>query len=333
MRWRERRSPASACIRDWGHAFARPSEAADSRGVRDSTSTRPRRAVRSASRGPGTGSHAASVRREIDGLLGAHAASTTAGTNWTTTNSSPAWRHHGPAVPRYEAYQAQAGAARRKRREEMRLDEFKPKVLSSFVRNRSSTGSILPLIGDNLAKQMGTAGEQTRTDRMGLLLLISPAGLRQDDADGVHRQPPGRDLHEDQRPGHRARGHLHRPGRGHQRRGPRGTHALNLAFEMGDNVMIYVDDIQHTHPELLQKFISLCDAQRRIEGVYNGKTRTYDLRGRKVAVVMAGNPYTESGRGVPIPDMLANRADTYNLGDIIGDHAEAHLRCRTSRTR
>ena len=37
---------------------------------------------------------------------------------------------------------------------------------------------------------------------------------------------------------------------------------------------------------------------------------------------MAGNPYTESGGKFQIPDMLANRADTYNLGDIIGGHAE-----------
>ena len=34
---------------------------------------------------------------------------------------------------------------------------------------------------------------------------------------------------------------------------------------------------------------------------------------------MAGNPYTESGDKFQIPDMLANRADIYNLGDIIGD--------------
>jgi hypothetical protein len=98
---------------------------------------------------------------------------------------------------------------------------------------------------------------------------------------------------------------------------------LNLALEMGDNVMIYVDDIQHCNPEFLQKFISLCDATRRIEGVYKGRTRTYDLRGRKVCVVMAGNPYTESGEKFQIPDMLANRADIYNLGEIIGDTAEA----------
>jgi hypothetical protein len=80
-----------------------------------------------------------------------------------------------------------------------------------------------------------------------------------------------------------------------------------------------VDDIQHCNPEFLQKFISLCDGQRRIEGVWRGRTRTYDLRGRKIVVVMAGNPYTESGTRFRIPDMLANRADTYNLGDIIGN--------------
>ena len=92
---------------------------------------------------------------------------------------------------------------------------------------------------------------------------------------------------------------------------------------MGDNVMLYVDDIQHTHPEFLQKFISLCDATRKIEGVRNGRTRTYDLRGRRVAVVMAGNPYTESGERFQVPDMLSNRADVYNLGEIIGDSADA----------
>jgi hypothetical protein len=98
---------------------------------------------------------------------------------------------------------------------------------------------------------------------------------------------------------------------------------INLALEMGNNVMLYLDDIQHTHPELLQKFISLCDAQRRIEGVWNGRTRTYDLRGKKFCIVMAGNPYTESGARFQIPDMLANRADTYNLGDILEGKQDA----------
>ena len=98
---------------------------------------------------------------------------------------------------------------------------------------------------------------------------------------------------------------------------------LNLALEMGDNVMIYVDDIQHCNPEFLQKFISLCDAQRKIEGVWRGQPKTSDMRGRRVVVVMAGNPYTESGEKFRIPDMLANRADTYNLGDDMKGREDA----------
>ena len=94
---------------------------------------------------------------------------------------------------------------------------------------------------------------------------------------------------------------------------------------MGDNVMIYLNDIQHCNPEFLQKFISLCDAQRKSEGVYQGRARTYDFRGRKVAVVMAGNPYTESGEQFRIPDIPANRADIYDLGDIIDDTAPTFL--------
>ena len=97
---------------------------------------------------------------------------------------------------------------------------------------------------------------------------------------------------------------------------------LNLAFEMGNNVMLYLDDIQHCNPEFLQKFISLADGQRKIEGVYNGVTKTYDFRDKKFCVIMAGNPYTESGDKFRIPDMLANRADIYNLGDVIGDSAD-----------
>ena len=93
---------------------------------------------------------------------------------------------------------------------------------------------------------------------------------------------------------------------------------LNLGLEMGSNVMLYLDDIQHTHPEFLQKFISLCDGTRRIEGIWKGKSKTYDMRGKKFCVVMAGNPYTETGEAFQVPDMLANRADIYNLGDILG---------------
>ena len=232
-------------------------------------------------------------------------------------------RFESERVPKFNAFHAQKVQLAEEKREELRLEEFKPTVMSSFVRNRLLNDVYLPMIGDNLAKQLGTAGDATRTDRMGLLLLVSPPGYGKTTlmeyvanrlgitfvkVNGPAIGHAVTSLDPEDAPNASAREEIEK---------------LNLAFEMGDNIMIYLDDIQHCHPELLQKFISLCDGQRKIEGVYNGVARTYDLKGKKVAVVMAGNPYTESGGKFQIPDMLANRADTYNLGDIIGGHAEA----------
>ena len=221
-------------------------------------------------------------------------------------------------VPRYNDFVAAKREIIDTEREHLRLSEFKPRVLTSFVRNRLIDEVYLPMIGDNLAKQMGVAGEQKRTDLMGLLLLISPPGYGKTTLMEYVANRLGITFMK-----------INGPAIGHQVTSLDPVEApnasareevekLNLSLEMGDNVMIYLDDIQHCNPEFLQKFISLCDGQRKIEGVYKGQTRTYDLRGRKVAVVMAGNPYTESGDKFQIPDMLANRADTYNLGDVIG---------------
>ncbi len=226
-------------------------------------------------------------------------------------------------VPVYERYTHGKAALAKNQREKMRLDEFKPRVMSSFVRNRLLDRVYLPLIGDNLAKQIGVAGEETRADRMGLLLLISPPGYGKTTLMEYVADRLGLTFMKINGP---AIGHTVTsldPNEAPNASAREEVNKLNLALEMGDNVMIYLDDIQHCHPEFLQKFISLCDGQRRMEGVFNGKARTYDLRGRKVAVVMAGNPYTEQGGKFQIPDMLANRADTYNLGDIIGGHADA----------
>jgi hypothetical protein len=228
-------------------------------------------------------------------------------------------RHEQQVVPLFNRYADLKKRLTDQMREELRLEEFRPRVLTSFVRNRLINQVYLPLIGDNLAKQIGVAGEGKRTDLMGMLLVISPPGYGKTTlmeyianrlgiifmkingpAIGYHVTS----LDPAEAPNASAREEVEK---------------INLALEMGDNIMIYLDDIQHCNPELLQKFISLCDAQRKIEGVYKGKSRTYDLRGKKVVVVMAGNPYTESGEKFKIPDMLANRADTYNLGDIIGD--------------
>jgi hypothetical protein len=209
------------------------------------------------------------------------------------------------------------------KRQGMRLESFKPKVMSAFVRNRLIDEVYLPLIGDNLAKQLGATGAQTRTDRMGLLLLISPPGYGKTTLVEYIADRLGITYIKINGP---ALGHNVTsldPGEAPNAAAREEIERLNLALEMGDNVMIVIDDIQHTNPEFLQKFISLCDGQRKIEGVYQGKAKTYDLRGRKVVVVMAGNPYTETGSKFQIPDMLANRADTYNLGDILGGHSDA----------
>ncbi len=226
-------------------------------------------------------------------------------------------------VPAYHAYHDLKNRVVNEARDEMKLTEFQPRVLTSFVRNQLIDQVYLPLIGDNLAKQIGTAGADKRTDRQGLLLLISPPGYGKTTLMEYIANRLGIIFMKVNGP---AIGHevtsldpAAAPNAGAREE----IEKLNLAFEMGDNVMIYLDDIQHCNTELLQKFISLCDAQRKIEGVYKGKAKTYDFRGRKVAVVMAGNPYTESGEKFQIPDMLANRADIYNLGEIIGDSDDA----------
>ena len=234
-------------------------------------------------------------------------------------------RHRLYVVPEFRRYLELRQAILAEQREKLRLDEFKAKPLSSFVRNKLINDVYFTIIGDNLAKQMGTVGENRRTDLMGLLLLISPPGygkttLMEYVANRlglifmkVNGPALGHDvlsLDPDQAPNATARQELEK---------------ANLAFEMGNNVMLYIDDIQHTNPEFLQKFISLCDGTRRIEGVWNGKTKTYDMRGKKFCVVMAGNPYTESGEVFKIPDMLANRADIYNLGEVLGGMQDAFI--------
>jgi hypothetical protein len=110
-------------------------------------------------------------------------------------------RFHRTSVAGFRGYQAERGRMLARARERLRLSEFKPRVMSSFVRNelidrvylpligdnlaRVMSSFVrnelidrvyLPLIGDNLAKQMGALGDGKRTDNMGLLLLISPPG-------------------------------------------------------------------------------------------------------------------------------------------------------------
>jgi MoxR-like ATPase len=220
-------------------------------------------------------------------------------------------------VPAYNQFHQKKQSVLIEQRKRLRLEEFKPNALSSFVRNKLINDVYFPIIGTNLAKQIGAAGNNKRSDLMGLLLLISPPGYGKTTLIEYVASKLGMTFVKINCP---SIGHDQLsldPAQANNSTAKNEVEKINLAFEMGNNVMLYLDDIQHTNPEFLQKFISLCDGSRRVDGVWNGASKTYDMRGKKFAVVMAGNPYTESGEAFSIPDMLANRADIYNLGDTL----------------
>ncbi|MEV7161824.1 DNA repair ATPase [Streptomyces microflavus] len=261
----------------------------------------------------------APLTERVEGLLGDHPRIGSGGTLTVRIDELLArtgeFRTH--AVPAFRAYQRLRTSLVAAERGRLRLDDHRPRVMSAFVRNRLLDEVYLPLIGDSLAKQLGTADADRRTDSQGLLLLVSPPGYGKttlmeyvaDRLGMVLVKISGPNLGHDvtsldpaQAPSATARQEIEK---------------INFALEAGNNTLLYLDDIQHTSPELLQKFIPLCDATRRIEGVRDGEPRSYDLRGKRFAVCMAGNPYTESGEHFRIPDMLANRADVWNLGEVL----------------
>ncbi|MEU6379317.1 DNA repair ATPase [Streptomyces sp. NPDC046909] len=226
-------------------------------------------------------------------------------------------------VPAHRAYQRHRTEVVAAERARLRLDEYRLRIMSAFVRSRLIDEVYLPLIGDSLAKQLGTTGETKRTDTGGLLLLISPPGYGKTTLMEYVADRLGLILVKVNGP---ALGHTVTsldPAEAPNATARQEIEKINFALEAGNNTLLYLDDIQHTSPELLQKFIPLCDATRRIEGVRNGEAHTYDLRGKRFAVCMAGNPYTESGSRFRIPDMLANRADVWNLGDVLTGKQDA----------
>ncbi|MEU6441469.1 DNA repair ATPase [Streptomyces sp. NPDC047046] len=218
-------------------------------------------------------------------------------------------------APAFRAYQRHRTRYLAQARAELGLDGYVPRVAGSFVRGRLVDEVYLPLVGDNLAKQLGTAGADRRTDRGGLLLLLSPPGYGKTTLTGwvaarlglLHVRVDGpalggatTSLDPDRAPDEGARRELEK---------------LRFALTAGNNVLLHIDDIQHLSPRLLQQFIPLCDTSRTLDG--------HDLRGKRFAVVMTGNPYTESGESFHVPDMLASRADVWNLGDVLRGKEDA----------
>ncbi|MDH2407634.1 DNA repair ATPase [Streptomyces chitinivorans] len=227
-------------------------------------------------------------------------------------------------VPAHRAYTRRRAELLDAERERLRLEAYVPRVLPAFVRNRLIDEVYLPLIGDNLAKQLGTAGEDRRTDSQGLLLLLSPPGYGKTTLMEYVAARLGLAFVRVDGPalGHRTTSLD--PAAAPDATARREVEKINFALETGSDVLLHLDDVQHTSPELLQRFIPLCDAQRRLDGVRfsDGRPATYDLRGKRFAVCMTGNPFTESGARFRVPDMLANRADVWNLGDVLSGREE-----------
>ncbi|MFR0355656.1 DNA repair ATPase [Streptomyces sediminimaris] len=226
-------------------------------------------------------------------------------------------------VPAFRAHQRRRTALVAAERARLRLDDHRPRAMPGFVRGRLIDEVYLPLVGDSLARQLGTAGESGRTGTGGLLLLVSPPGYGKTTLMEYVADRLGLLLVRISGP---ALGHAVTsldPAAAPNATARQEIEKINFALAAGNNTLLYLDDIQHTSPELLQKFIPLCDATRRVDGVWDGEPRTYDLRGKRFAVCMAGNPYTESGARFHVPDMLASRADVWNLGDVLTGKEDA----------
>ena len=268
--------------------------------------------------------NAAAPSATVDGLLSTHPR--TSGPLEVRVDELPARvaRHRTEVVPAVQALAEARSDLLRRRRSELRLADHRPKVFGGFVRNQLITEVYLPIIGANLAKQLGAPGRQG--DQSGLLLLISPPGYGKTTLVEYVADRLGMQLVKVSGP---ALGHTTAsldPAAAPDATSRAEVDKITHAFRTGNNVLLYIDDIQHTSSEFLQKFISLCDGQRRIDATLDGEPWTYDLRGKRFAVVMAGNPYTEAGTKFQIPDMLANRADTYNLGDVLSGNDELFAR-------
>ena len=159
-----------------------------------------------------------------------------------------AYEHANEFVPNYHRYLSERSLFIDREKSRLRLDEFKPRPLASFVRNRLINESYLPIIGDNLAKQMGTVGENKRTDLMGLLMMISPPGYGKTTLMEYVASRLGLIFMK-----------INCPSLGHEvtsldpAQAPNATARqelikINLSFEMGNNVMLYLDCLLYTSP-------------------------------------------------------------------------------------
>jgi hypothetical protein len=265
---------------------------------------------------------AAELRVTISGLLSTHPLIRSGTIVGDVDVAHTAYRRYvADGLPRFRAAADARRQYLRTKKAELGVAGLKATPIGSFVRNALIDDVYLPLIGANLAKQLGRDGAS-----QGALMLISPPGYGKTTLVEYVAGLLGFALVKVNGP---ALGQMVTsldPAAAPDAAAAAELVKLNQAFAMGNNVVCYVDDIQHTSQELLSRFIPLCDATRRIEGVWRGQPRTFELSGRRFAMVLAGNPYTGSGERFELPDMLVNRSDVHNLGDVVAGRADLFAR-------
>ncbi len=104
-----------------------------------------------------------SLQLKVTALLGEHRRVQEGALTITLDEFLQRCQHHDShTIPQYDVYLKQRATLLDQAKQTIRLSEFNPRPLTSFVRNKLISDSYLPLIGgDNLAKQMGGRWETT----------------------------------------------------------------------------------------------------------------------------------------------------------------------------
>lgn len=222
--------------------------------------------------------------------------------------------------PAFRTYRQLRSTIIEREQKRLRLAQFQAQPLPTWVCNRLINEVHFNFIGNHLANQLGTVDDSISTPLKGLLLLLSPPGYGKTTLveylayrlglilvkiNSTLLGPQLTSLDPTIAPNAITRQELDK---------------LNLAFAMGNNVMLFLDDIQHCHPTFLQQFTSLADAQRSIVGIWHGQARTYELRGKRFCLIMAGSLDPNTGDIVKLPSTLTSRADSYDLSMRSQDH-------------
>ncbi len=191
----------------------------------------------------------------------------------------------------------------------LQLTQYQPTPSPSWVTHRWLTQVLFNRLGDNLAQQLEQGNH-------GALLLLAPSGFGKTSLveflafrlgvllvriDGTALSTTVTSLDPAAAPHALARLELEK---------------LNFALTLGNNVILLLDNCHYCPTEWWQLLIPLVAPSRRIQGVWQGQTRHYDLRGKRFALILAGT------HTVAFPPSLINRLDICLMALVVPEHEE-----------